>query len=326
MYLLNRAALIVVITGVCLPAHQCMAQARQSYPSKPVRLVVPYSPGNAADILARAIGPKMSEAWGQPVIVENRPGAGSTLGINAVAKATPDGYTLLFVVTSFVISAALRSDLPYDPIKDFAGVAQIGYPTAVVVVPPGLGVKSVKEFIALAQNPSGKIIFGSAGAGAGSHLNGERFRLAAGFKAVHVGYKGQPEVLVELLAGRIHYAVLNQGVVQPLIKDGRLQALAVLTPQRSPLLPNVPAISEVLPGIERDESAAMLAPAATPRAIVNQVGKEVTRILALPDIREKMQSIGYIAAPSTPEECDRTLRKQIESLTQLVKQAGLRAM
>ena len=149
---------------------------------------------------------------------------------------------------------------------------------------------------------------------------------AAGFKAVHVGYKGQPEVLVELLAGRVHFAVLNQGVVQPLIKDGRLQALAVLTPQRSPLLPNVPAISEVLPGIERDESAAMLAPAATPRAIVNQVGKEVTRILALPDIREKMQSIGYIAAPSTPEECDRTLRKQIESLTQLVKQAGLRAM
>jgi tripartite-type tricarboxylate transporter receptor subunit TctC len=320
-----RVVSVVLCAGVCIVANPVIAQTLRQFPVKPVRLVVPYSPGNAADILARAMGPKMSESWGQPVVVENRPGAGSTLGINAVAKATPDGYTLLFVVSSFVISAALRSDLPYDPIKDFSGVAQIGYPTAVLVVPPALGVKTVKELIALAHERSGKIIFGSAGAGAGSHLNAERFRLAAGFKAVHVGYKGQPEVLVELLGGRVHYAVLNQGVVQPLIKDGRLHALTVLTPQRSPLLPNVPAISEVLPGVNRDESAAMLVPAGTPRAIVHQVGKEVTRILALPDIREKMQSIGYVAAPSTPEECDRIVRAQIESLTKMVKLAGLRA-
>ena len=295
----------------------------QSYPVKPVRIVVGFSPGSATDITARLLAPKLSEAWGQPVVVENRSGAGGVVAASLVAKAAPDGYTLMLVSAAFAITAALNPNQSYDALRDFVGVAQIGATTGSLVVGPSLGVRSVKELIALAQAQPGKLFFGSAGAGSGIHMTAERFRMAAGIKAVHVPFKGQPEMLVDIMAGRIHYGAPSLGPALPLIKEGRLIALAVLDTQRSVLLPDVPAITEILPSFERDAAHGLLAPAGTPRRIVDQISRSVARAVALPDLNQKLQSIGFVPAPTSPAEYDRILRSMIVTFTRVGKEAGV---
>jgi tripartite-type tricarboxylate transporter receptor subunit TctC len=315
---------LLLLAAPSLAAGSAYAQIQQKYPVRPVRIVVPFSAGSATDITARLLGPKLSEAWAQPVVIENRPGAGGTVAAAMVAKATPDGYTLLLTSAAFAITAVLNTNLPYDPLKDFTGVTQVGFTTGVLAAAPALNIKTVKELIALAQERPGKLVFGSAGAGSGIHITAERFRLAAGIKAVHVGFKGQPEMLVEIMAGRIHFGAPSLGPALPLIRDGRLTALAVVTAKRSPLLPEVPALVEVLPNFERDASHAILAPARTPRAVLNQISKEVARVLELPDVKDRMQTIGFEPAPTTPEEFDRILRRLIATMSKVVVAAGLR--
>jgi tripartite-type tricarboxylate transporter receptor subunit TctC len=315
----------VLLITVYLSVSGSMATA-QGFPNRPVRIVVPATPGNPSDIVARIIGSKLAEIWGQPIVFENRSGACGTMGAAHVAKATPDGYTLLIAVGAFIASAALQPNLPYDPIKDFAGVAQLGFPASALVVSPAIGIKSVTELIAFGKAHPGKMFFGSAGAGGGSHLQGERVRLAAGIKAVHVGFKGQPEAMIEVLAGRVHYGVFTYGAVHPLIKDGRLLALGVNTPQRLPQLPDVPALSESLPEFKRPETTnALLAPAQTPRPIVDKISKDIKRVLESADIIEKFNAISYAILPSTPEEQDKIRRNQIEVLTKLAIASGLRS-
>jgi tripartite-type tricarboxylate transporter receptor subunit TctC len=316
---------LAAVAGIALAAAAGPAEAQAKFPTKPVRIVVPSSPGSAPDILTRMFAARMSEGWGQPVVVENRPGASGTIGAAQVAKASPDGYTLLFATTGFAPSAALQRSLPYDPTKDFAGITQLVIPTGVLIVAPALGVKSVKELVALAQAKPGKVLFASGGAGGATHLSGERMRLAAGINVVHVGFKGTPEAAIEVLAGRVHYAILGMAVVLPFIKDGRLLALAVNTPQRSPILPEVPALVETLPEFRRPESTpGFLAPAGTPRPILKQISNELARILDLPDIKERLAGMGFTPAPTTPEEHDRIVREQIAILSRLVIDAGLR--
>ncbi len=310
--------------GVAVAALPCFAQAQQKYPTRPVRIVVPFSPGSATDITARIISPRLSELWEQAVVVENRSGAGGTLAAVAVARATPDGYTLLLTSAALAIAAVLHPSLPYDTLKDFAGVTQIGFTSGVLAVSPTAGVRSVKELIALGQAQPGKLIFGSAGAGSGIHMTAERFRMIAGIKAVHVGFKGQPEMLIEIIAGRIHYGFPSLGPVMPFIKDGRVLALAMVTAKRSPLLPDVPAMIEVLPGFERDASHALLAPARTPRSVLNQVSKDVARVLELPEVKQQMEAMSFEPAPTTPEEYDRILRNLIAIFSKVVTAAGLR--
>lgn len=314
------ASVIAVGLAVAAPS---FAQTQQKYPSKSVRIVVGFSPGSATDITARMIGPKLSEFWGQPVIIDNRSGAGSTLASALVAQATPDGHTLLMVSASFAITAILQKNLPYDALRDFSGVTQIGASTSALTVAPSLGVKSVKELIALAQERPDKIFFGSAGTGSGVHMTTERFNLLAGIKVVHVPFRGQPEMLIDILGGRIHYGIPGLGPALPFIREGRLLPLAVVNPKRSALLPNVPAMVEVLPGYERDAAHALLAPARTPRPILNQISKDVARVLDLPDVKERMQAIAFEPAPTTPEEYDRIIRNQIEIFTKVAKAAGL---
>ena len=315
-----RRVLALAVLLFCGPS---LAQVKQAFPQKPIRLVVAFSPGGTPDTLARMIGPKMSDTWKQPVVIENRPGAGGAIAAAIVAKAAPDGYTLLQTSPAFAITAALSPNLPYDPVRDFAGVVQIGYSTTVLVVAPSLGVKSVKELIALANAQPGKILFGSAGAGSATHMNAERFKLAANIKTVHVGFKGQAEFLLEIVANRIHYGVAGLGPALTFIKDGRLLPLAVALPQRSTVLPDVPAAPEVLPGWGRDGSQAILAPAGTPRHIIGEINKEVARILALPEVRDRLQSYDFHIAPSTPEEFDRIMRSDIAAFRQVGKAAGL---
>jgi tripartite-type tricarboxylate transporter receptor subunit TctC len=314
----------VFLTGVTVAAAPVAAQIHQKFPSKPVRIVVSNPAGSQGDTLARMIGQKMGESWGRPVVVDNRTGAAGTLAAGSVAKATPDGHTLLFTA-GLAINAAMQSNLPYDSVKDFAGVTQVGFGTQVLVVAPGLGVKSVNDFIALGKAQPGKLLYGSSAVGTGSHLNGARFALAAGIKVVTVAFKGGPEAMIELLAGRTHFSSVTLFSALPFIKDGKLQGLAVATPQRSPLLPEVPALAETMPDFKRPEnSTAVFAPAGTPRPILNQIAKEVSRVLDLADVKERLQGMGYVPAPTTPEELDKILREQIETLSRLSRDAGLR--
>jgi len=297
----------------------------QTWPTRPVRLIVGFSAGSATDISARLLAPKLADMWGQPVVIENRTGAGSSIASTMAAQATPDGYTILVISASFAINAVLRSNAGYDPLRDFASVTQIGYSTGALVVNPSLGVKSVKELIALANERPGKILFGSAGAGSGIHLTAERFRMSAGIKTTHVAFKGQPEMLIEILAGRVHYGFPGLGPAFGMIKDGRLLALAVVTPKRSPLLPDVPSMYELLPTFRRDASHALMVPAKTPRPIVNKISRDVGRVLDMPDVKKQMEAIDFIPAPTTPEEYDKILRGMLVTFDEVARAAGLKA-
>lgn len=322
--ILKATLAIVIATGVAAASLPGFAQTIETFPSKPVRLVTSGA-GGTNDIVARMIGQKMAEGWGQPVVVENRTGAGGAMAAATVARAAPDGYTLLLHSAQFVIGAAVHANLPYEPLKDFAGVTQIGFATNALVVVPSLGVKSVKDLIALAQAQPGKIIYSSSGAGSGTHMLGERFRLTAGIKVVHVGFKGVSDAMIEVLAGRVHYSMPPLGTALPFMRDGKLLALAVANLQRSPLLPDVPTMVEVLPGYERDGSFGLQAPARTPRPILNRIGNDVRRILDLPDIKERLQAMSFFPAPTTPEEFDKIVRADIATFTRVAKLVGLRA-
>lgn len=301
------------------------AAAEHAFPSRPIRFIVPFSPGGSTDSLARLVAQKMSEHWGQSVVIENRTGASGILGTAAVAKSTPDGYTVLVSSSSFAIGAAMQPRLPYDPHKDFVGISRIGFSTSVVAVTPSLGVKTLPQFIELARARPGKILFSSAGAGSSTHLNGEKLRLAAGFKPVHVAFKGSSDAMIEVVAGRVHYVVTGLLVMLPYIRDGRLNALAVVTPNRTPLLPDVPTVAETLPGYKRDGSHVMLAAAGTPMPVREKLSAEVRRILMLPEVQERMKNFDYVLSPSTPAEMDQILRSDIQTFTEVAVAAGLRS-
>ncbi len=303
-------------------ASACAAQQR--FPAKPIRIVVAFTAGGTPDTLARVIGQKMSENWGQPVIIENRPGASGAIAAHLVAKATPDGYTLLATSASIAINVAMQAKLPYDTLRDLAGVANIGYSTDALVVAPALGIKTMRDFISHGRAHPGKLLFGSSGTGTSVHLATEKFISEAAIKAVHVPFKGLPEFLIDIAAGRIHFGVAVLGGARPLVNDGKLVLLAV-GPTRSPLYPDVPAIAEMLPGFTRQGSQGLYAPAAAPRAVLMQLSREVGRVLELKDVRERLQDMGFHIAHTLPDETDRLLRLDIQSFTKQVRTLGLHA-
>jgi tripartite-type tricarboxylate transporter receptor subunit TctC len=322
----NASLSALFLAGACATAAAtALADAANGYPSRTIRLAIGSPAGSQTDILARMVGQKLGESWGRPVVIDNRTGAGGALAADTVAKAAADGHSLLFANASFAISAALQPSLPYDTLGDFAGVTQLGFSTGVLVVAPSLGVRSVKDLIALAKAQPGKIIYGTGGAGQASHLNAEKFRLAAGIKVVNVAFKAGAEALVETLGGRTHCTFSGLGPALPFIKDGKLLALAVTTPQRSPSLPDVPAMTEVLRDFGYEGSYGLLAPAKTPRRVLDKLSKEVGRILSMPDTRERMLGMSFAPSASTPDEYQRELRDQIAVLSKLVRDAGLRA-
>ncbi len=314
--------LIAALIAVALHANPVLAQ--QKFPAKPIRIVVAFTAGGTPDTLARIIGQKMSENWGQPVIIENRPGASGTLAALLVTRATPDGYTLLATSASIAINVAMQAKLPYDTLKDIAGVANIGYSTDALVVAPALGIKTMRDLIAHGRANPGKLMFGSSGTGTSVHLAGEKFTSEAGIKALHVPFKGLPEALIDIAAGRIHFGVAVLGASRPFIREGKLVLLAV-GPDRSPLYPDVPAIAEMLPGYTRAGTQALYAPAATPRTVLLQLSREVGRVLELNDVRERLQDMGFHVAHTLPDETDRLLREDIRSFTKQVRALGLHA-
>ena len=312
------------LAALALFSTVCAAQP-QHFPNKPIRMIVGFTPGSEIDVVARLLNQEISENWGQRVVVDNRTGAGGTVGGAIAATAAPDGFTLFFNSVSHTASQALYSKLPYDTLRDFAGVSQATSAPNVLVVAPTQGIKSVKELLALARQKSGQINFGSAGVGSGTHITGEMFRLAEQLNVSHVPYKGVPELLADTVTGRIHYSFSPIGNTLPFVKDRRLIALAVTTTARSPSLPEVPTVAEsAIPGFEWDQWYGLFAPAKTPRAIVNQLSKEMARVLALPDIRERLAFRGSVPKPSTPEQFDKFVRAEVEKVTKAIKAGGIK--
>jgi len=318
--------LLQALLGLASVAVAAAASAQATYPTRPIRIVVPFTPGSATDIIARVVSPRMADRWGRPVVVDNRPSAGGIIAFGIVADAAPDGHTLLVTGSNFAGSAALYAGkLPFDPVKDFSGVTQFATTPLVLVVGPGLGIKSVKELIALAHEKKGQLNFASTGLGSGPHYGAELFKLAAGIGAVHVPYRGSPETLTDVMSGRVHFVLSPVLAASPLVRSGRVVALGVTTPYRAQALPDVPTIAEAgLPGFVYQGWYGMLAQGKAPRKLVNLLSGEVGKILDMPEISERIANQGAAAQRSTPEAFDKLVHEEIVTRTKVWKAAGVK--
>ena len=313
--------LAALATAATAPAYA------QPFPSKPIRIVVTFPLGGAPDILARLIGAKMQENWGQPVVVDNKPGAGGNIGAEFVARSPADGYTLVMgTVGTHAINASLYSKMPYDPIKDFAPVILVASTPNLLVVNPGVPAKSVQELIALAKAKPGELSYGSPGIGTSIHVSGELFNTMAGVKTVHVPYKGRQFAIPDLLAGQIQFMFDNMPSALPVAKEGKLRALAVTSAKRHPAAPDIPTMAESgLPGFEATSWFAVYAPAGTPPDVVAKLNAEIDRILALPDVREKLGGIGLDVVGGPPDQLAAFTRAELAKWSKVVKDAGAKA-
>lgn len=296
----------------------------QSWPSKPIRYIVIFAPGGTTDILARLIAPKMSEALGQPVVVENRPGAAGALGAEMIAKAAPDGYTIgSGTISSHAINVTLYSKLPYDPIKDFAPITMLATLPNMLVVHPSLGVNTVQELIAFLKANPNKHSFGSAGNGTSQHMSGELFKTMTGVQMQHIPYKGSGPMIPDLLAGTISMSFENITTAYPPAKSGKLRALAVTSSRRSFMAPEVPTMSEAgLPGYDISSWQALFAPAGTPKDIVARLYAEAAKALTAPDVAKRIQDLGLDAGGMPPEELAALIRSDIPRLGKIVRDSG----
>jgi tripartite-type tricarboxylate transporter receptor subunit TctC len=322
----NRLHIALFAGAYACAGSVAVAQNAPAFPTHPVRFIVPFTPGSATDALARTLSQKLSEIWGEQVVVDNRAGAGSVVGTGIASKAAPDGYTLLMVSASHAVNATLYSKLPFDPAKDFAGVTLVASIPNVLVVGTHVQAKNVQELIALAKAQPGKLNFGSAGIGSASHLNGELFNSTVGLKMVHVPFKGFSEQLTEIFAGRVDLTWAPQILAMTHIKSGRLRPLGVSTAKRSTALPDVPTVAEAgVPGFVFDPWFAVLAPAATPKALINKLNADIVRVLQTPDVREKLLVQGAEPVSSTPARLDAYVREEIVKLGKIVRESGARA-
>jgi tripartite-type tricarboxylate transporter receptor subunit TctC len=318
---------LAVLAGLVLLASATAPAAwAQAWPSKPVRIIVPFTPGSGTDIIARSVGEKLSAALGQPFIIENKPGAGGTIGASQVAKSPADGYTLLVHSAGHAANAAIYPNLNYDTVNDFAGISLLATLPNVMVTPPDGRYKNVRDVIAAAKAKPGKLNYGSAGAGSATHMNAEKFRASAQFDAVHVPYKGTPEALTETMAGRIDFFFAPLVSALPLIKDNRLTALAVGSAKRSSLLPDVPTTVEAgVPNSEFNFWIGMLAPANTPKDVIARLNQEVQKVLQLPEVRERFVSLGAEPQPTSAAQFDAFIKSEVATLGAIVKTAGIKA-
>jgi tripartite-type tricarboxylate transporter receptor subunit TctC len=296
----------------------------QAYPTKPIRLVVPFPAGGPLDVTARAIGQKLSEAWGQPVVIDNRPGAGGNIGADLVAKSAPDGYTILEgALSTHAVNVSLYGKMPYDPLKDFAPITLVATTPNVLVLNPSLPVHSVPELVAYAKAHPGALSFGSGSNGSAGHLAGELFKMEAGVDMVHVPYKGAAPALQGLLAGDTQLMFDNLASSTPQLKAGKLRALAVTTARRTALMPELPTLAESgLPGFDIYTWWGFLAPAGTPKEIIAKWNSEVVRILSTPEMKAFFAQQGAEPAPTTPEQFADLIRSEIPKYAKIVKASG----
>jgi tripartite-type tricarboxylate transporter receptor subunit TctC len=296
------------------------------FPEKPVRLLVPFAPGGNVDITARTIAPALGKALGQQVIVENRPGAGGIIATDAVAKAAPDGHTLLMASSSVMTNGpALYPKLPYDIVRDFAPVGRVAVVPLAIVVHPSVPAKTTKELIAVANAQGGRMLMANAGVGTTNHLITELFMIRTGARMTLIPYKGSGQALVDLIAGHVFAHVDQISSALPYIKADRIRAIAVTTAKRAALLPNVPTLAESgVPGFDASTVTGVLAPAATPRDIVARLNATLAKILVTPEIRERFASLGAEVQPSTSQELGKFIREDLAQWVKVVKQAGIK--
>jgi tripartite-type tricarboxylate transporter receptor subunit TctC len=298
----------------------------QTYPSKPIRVIVPWPPGGTTDILGRLVAAEFYKAWGQQTFVDNRAGASGTIGADLLAKSPPDGHTIGIVISTVVVNPSLYGKVPYDALKDFVPTAFIAYVTDYVVVHPSLPAKDLKQLVALMKARPGEINFGSAGSGTSTHLAGEAFKLAAGVKINHIPYKGGFPALTDLVGGQLHMMFGNAGSTLPFIRSGKLRVLAVTSAKRVPPLPDTPTVAESgYPGFEVNEWYAMITPAGTPRPIVDKLNAEIARIINQPDLRQRMvNDIGADPVIMKPDEFATFYKTEFDKWAKVIKQAGLK--
>ncbi len=311
-----------VLAVLSWPAQQAAAQA---YPSKPIRIVVPYPPGGTTDILTRLLGQKLTEAWGQQVIIDNRAGASGNIGAEAVVRSPGDGYTLLSASTVHTVNPSLYSKLAYDPLKDFTAITLLAQVANILVVHPSLPVRSVKEFIAFAKKRPGQLNYSSAGNGSAPHLTAEMFKTSTGVNIVHVPYKGAAPAMTDLLAGHVMltFATAPSGV--PHVQAKRLRALGVSSATRIPALPEVPTIAEAgVPGYEAIGWNGLTGPAGLPQAVIDKLNAETVKILKAPDVSKRLNELGLEPRTSTPAEFSSFLKAEVVKWAKVVKDSGAR--
>ena len=317
---LMHATLVAAAAGLNAMAHA------DTYPSRPIRVIVPFTTGSTTDLIARSVTERLNASLGQNLIIDNRAGAGGTIGAGIAAQALPDGYTVLVHSSSHTVNPAMYAKLPYDTLRDFSGITPLASLPNVLVISPGKGIRSVKDLIAAAQAKPGSVNFASAGQGSATHLNAEKFRLRAGIDAVHIPFKGSPEALVDVMTGRVHYYFCPVAPALPFVKDGRLLALAVGSVKRSSALPDVPTTVEAgVPGSDYNFWIGMLVPAKTPRAIVARLHQDTLKALASPEVKKRYSDLGADATPMAPEQFDATIRQELAANKAIVEAAGLKA-
>jgi len=312
-------------------AAACVAPVRAQdpaadYPAKPIRILVGFTPGGGPDITARYIAQKLTDAWKQQVIVDNRPGAGGTIAANAVARASPDGYTLLSVSSAHAVAAAIYSKLPYDASKDLAGITETASSSYVLVVAPSLGIRSVGELLAAAKAKPGQLNFSSAGVGSGTHFAAEMFKAMAAIDVVHVPFKGIPESLTETMTGRVQFFMAPIANAVNLVREGKLTGLAVSSARRDPLLPDLPTVAEAgVPGYETILWFGLLTSSGVPRPIVTKLNREIVRILGEPETRQRWIPVGLNPRPTSPEAFDKLVRDDIAVFRKIARAANIKA-
>ena len=312
-------------TGIAVAAHAATPDPAQSYPSKPIRILVGFSAGSTTDILARTVAQKLNETWGQPVVVDNRPSAGGVMASQTVASATPDGHTLISVSAGHAVSAALYKNLPYVTGRDFAGITMLATVPSILVVSPTSGVKSVKDLLQLARSKPGAYNYSSPGIGSANHLGSELFKSLAKMDVAHVPFKGIPEALTAAMTGTVLFNLSPIVNVLPLAKSGRVVALATSTGKRAAAMPELPTIAEAgVPGYVFDPWFGLLTTAKTPRSVVTKLNREVVRILGLADVKERLLALGAEPNPMTPEAFDAHVAAEIAKFSKIVREANIR--
>ena len=320
----ERAHPTVTVFALALFSTSALSQDAASYPNRPLRLIVPFAPGGGLDISARLIGHKLTEKWGQNVVVDTRPGAATIVGTEIASKAVPDGYTVLMITTTFAINPGLYSRLPYDAGKDFTPVTQLNTQPNVVVAAPSFAGKSVKDVIALAKARPGELTFATPGAGSAPHLSAEMFQRAAGISMIHVPYKGIPAAVTDVIGGRITLLFTTTISAAPHINSGKLRAIAITSARRQSSMADVPTVGETLPGYQAEAFQGMVAPAGTPQAVVDKLSAEVARIVKLPDVTQRFQLDGADAVGSTAKEFAAFLKAEMQKWSKVIRDAGIK--
>ena len=323
----RRAALYLALVGAVTGLAAAPGMSYAAYPDKPIRLVVPFPPGGATDVIGRVIGQKLGVALGQPVIVDNRNGAGGNIGADAVAKAAPDGYTILLgAITSHSIMSTLeKATIKYNFEKDLVPVSIVGSVPLVFVVNPSVPAKTLKELIAYAKSKPGEMSFASSGAGGPQRMAGEMFKRSAGIDMIHIPYKGSGPALVDLIGGQVLTMVETVPAALPHIKSGKLRALAVTTPQRIAMLPDVPSTAEAgMPGFEVTSLFGVMVPAGTPKEIINRLNAEITKMLLLPDVKAQLLGQGAFTVTTTPEQAATRVHQEVAKWATVIKDADVK--